>query len=359
MNEISKHLNANTKKWLLSATPENIAKVLELGYMRANIDIPLSSVYKGKNGEEYICEILKEKNYNNTTKDGKSGDIMINTNNGKIMIEVKDYTRNVNKDEIKKFHRDLMAHSEVNGGIFISLNSGISGIKEKFLYKMESILGREIPIIYICANDPDVINIGFDILITHLDAKIQVIHDQTELVNRINSLSEYLSGLSNSRLQIDEFREDCNRSLDKLYKTILVCEVSLKDHIDSIKNILKVDTHCKHIADTKKAIKYFKKTLLKDSQLNLNEFVISIVEHIDQPWSFGKESANTDEFGFKFMKTKIEFSIVLNKKRLKKLTSLHIKAMVKDGVLYIPVDASTHAWIITFLTFFDKIENKN
>lgn len=344
MDVITKFLNPSTKKWIQSANPVDIAKVIELGFLRASIDIPLSSVYKGKNGEEYIAEILKDRNFANTAKDGKSGDLILGTSNGKIMIEVKDYNRNVNKDEVKKFHRDLTAHSEVNGGVFISLNSGIVGIKEKFIYKKEPIMGREIPIIYMSTSDPSVINIGVDILISHLEAKIQVLHDQTELVQRINALSEHLSGLSNSRMQIDEFREDCNKSLDKLYKTILVSEISLRDHIDSIKNIITVETHDKHITDKKKALKYIRKTYSPDELVI--DAAVSITNCNADVWTFGKESAHCGDFAFRFMKTKVEFSMVLSKKRLKKLTNLHIKASVKEGILYIPIDVDTHKFIL-------------
>jgi hypothetical protein len=136
------------------------------------------------------------------------------------MVEVKDYTKNVNRDEIKKFFRDLNAHSEVKAGIFISLHSGIVGIKEKIVYKMESIYGRKIPIIYVSGDNPLIINMSIDILISKLEARISIMRDQTELVQRIEALSDQLESLSIARLQIDEFRDTCSKSLDKLYPLI-------------------------------------------------------------------------------------------------------------------------------------------
>ena len=64
---------------------------------------------------------------NDTGYQAGKGDITIFYKSYNIMIEVKNYEKNINRSEIEKFHRDLM-QNEYHAGILISCRSGITGI---------------------------------------------------------------------------------------------------------------------------------------------------------------------------------------------------------------------------------------
>lgn len=97
---------------------------------------------KGSSGENVVIDILKERfpdyQIENTSKIPHYGDIQVITSNKiKIMIEVKNYNKTIDQDQIDKLKFD-MKFTNINLAIFISLNSGIVGKKrfeiESFYY---------------------------------------------------------------------------------------------------------------------------------------------------------------------------------------------------------------------------------
>ena len=88
---------------------------------------------KGQSGENIIIDILKEKfpdyQIENTSKIPHSGDIQVtSTNKIKMIIEVKNYNKTIDQEQIDKLKFD-MKFSNINLSIMISLNSGIVGKK--------------------------------------------------------------------------------------------------------------------------------------------------------------------------------------------------------------------------------------
>lgn len=93
-----------------------------------------NSTFKGAFGENNLEHILstlyQSAEIINTSKEAASGDFMLKRDDDtNIMIENKDYTRNVPLDEVKKFIRDIDIHK--CHGIFISQHSGITS-KQNF-----------------------------------------------------------------------------------------------------------------------------------------------------------------------------------------------------------------------------------
>ena len=88
---------------------------------------------KGQTGENIVIDILKEKfpdfQIENTSKYPQSGDIQVTTTNKiKMIIEVKNYNKTIDQEQIDKLKFD-MKFSNINLSIMISLNSGIVGKK--------------------------------------------------------------------------------------------------------------------------------------------------------------------------------------------------------------------------------------
>lgn len=98
------------------------------------IGISSNSCKKGNFGEN-ILEELFSKRYGDIQFDRKSnvahsGDAWLYLPNGKIiMLESKNYTTTINKDEINKLQSDMINH-HIKWGILISFNSMIQGMRE-------------------------------------------------------------------------------------------------------------------------------------------------------------------------------------------------------------------------------------
>ena len=97
-----------------------------------------SSSTKGQSGENIVNDILLERfqdyNIENTGRIPHSGDFQLTlTNKNRLIIEVKNYNKTVDQNEIDKLKFD-MKFNKINYAIFISLNSGIVG-RKKFQFE--------------------------------------------------------------------------------------------------------------------------------------------------------------------------------------------------------------------------------
>lgn len=98
------------------------------------IGISNNSYKKGDFGENMIQEIFTQR-YGDILFEKKnhiphSGDAWLYLpNNMKIILEIKNYTNTVNKDEITKLEYD-MKYNNINWGIMVSFNSNIMGMRE-------------------------------------------------------------------------------------------------------------------------------------------------------------------------------------------------------------------------------------
>lgn len=97
-----------------------------------------SSSTKGQSGENIVNDILLERfqdyNIENTGRIPHSGDFQLTlSNKNRLIIEVKNYNKTVDQNEIDKLKFD-MKFNKINYAIFISLNSGIVG-RKKFQFE--------------------------------------------------------------------------------------------------------------------------------------------------------------------------------------------------------------------------------
>jgi hypothetical protein len=114
------------------STVDNVVKVNNITENR------YSSSTKGQSGENIVNDILLERfqdyNIENTGKIPHSGDFQLTlTNKNRLIIEVKNYNKTVDHNEIDKLKFD-MKFNKINYAIFISLNSGIVG-RKKFQFE--------------------------------------------------------------------------------------------------------------------------------------------------------------------------------------------------------------------------------
>jgi hypothetical protein len=107
-------------------TIETLKDKLEL-----KISTNQNSSRKGKVGEETFETIVKDRMGWKLIYQGDKGhaaDYKMNLYNINIRFEVKNYTEVVRTKEVEKLRTDMREHPETDVGVFISLNTGITGM---------------------------------------------------------------------------------------------------------------------------------------------------------------------------------------------------------------------------------------
>jgi hypothetical protein len=185
----------------------------------------------GKTGENRLELILNElypsANIVNTSRMDKAGDFIIIRQGleHKIMVETKEYTRNVGAEEITKFIRDI-EHKHTHG-LFLSQSSGISGKKD---FELSIHEGNILLFIHNVNYDKRIINTAIniiDMLHERLKDKTETSHINTEMLDIINN--EYTNVIKKRNLILD--------MLKKQHRDI-VAEIETID-LSYLSNILK------------------------------------------------------------------------------------------------------------------------
>ena len=98
--------------------------------LETKISVTQNSSKKGKVGEENFEAIVKEKKGWSLIYQGDKGhaaDYQMNLYNVNIRFEVKNYTDTVKTKEVEKLRIDMREHPETDVGVFVSLNTAITG----------------------------------------------------------------------------------------------------------------------------------------------------------------------------------------------------------------------------------------
>jgi hypothetical protein len=100
--------------------------------------INTGSSLKGKSAESIFTDLLQRtfgsapnseefsvENLGST--ESHSGDIHMVWRNSKILWEIKNYSKAVDKKEVEKFHRDMITNTDISVGVLVSMATGIVG----------------------------------------------------------------------------------------------------------------------------------------------------------------------------------------------------------------------------------------
>jgi hypothetical protein len=221
-----------------------------LNLVREHFDRQKNSTFKGVDSEDKVlyglyssfpdCQITK------TTGISKSGDFIIErSDNTSIMIENKDYTKNVPKDEIEKFIRDI----EYQGcnGILVSQNSGIARKKN---FQIDIHNKHIIVFIHCLKYDFDKIRLAIE-TIDHLSRALNNYSENTnelklssETLKEINK--EYLSFIT-QKVGLSDSLKKYNKDMTKLINQIQFPELSnmLSQHFSSTEETIFKCEYCK------------------------------------------------------------------------------------------------------------------
>jgi hypothetical protein len=246
---------------LQSATAEHLANLITIGYKVITIKADTRSGESGKAsailgqiGEDTIRKIY-EKIYfiENVSKQGRTGDILVrrkqadpnHPNRQALLVEIKNYSTSVGTSEIEKFYRDLTANAAIGGGIFISLNTKITGINTNLHFTQRG----EMPIVFLSldwltnsnsqSTIDELVMLTADIIWAHLDARF-VVDNQIfiKLSSKITKLNDCINGLSLNRVYITEMRQILDKQLTKIYETSYETEIGIRSIISSITRTL-------------------------------------------------------------------------------------------------------------------------
>ena len=225
-----------------------------------------SSQFKGQYSEHMLETILTEMfptaSIENTTAQTASGDFMIHREGYQdILIENKNYERNVDLEEIKKFIRDVN-HKECSG----IMMSQLSGIVSKPNFFIEIHNGKVLIYLHKVFFSKEQIKMAIDV-IDHLSSRLSTIvtneeehgfNIRKEVLDRINT--EVQLFVKNKEMLATTIKESSRRMLAQL-EEIQLPELTLflNDKYASVQNQAFVCETCNHSFPTKKGLAMHKK----------------------------------------------------------------------------------------------------
>lgn len=218
--------------------------------MEELLGINNNSAKKGKFTEDLIYESIKNRFQNYvlqiTRGQPHHADAILaipitKTKLVKIMIEIKNYNKPVDTDEIIKLKND-MKHTGIKHALFISIKSGFIGKKQMSIDEFDH-NGELYTIIYL----PNV-NTSFDkiesgILLTeklidfsseYKTKKYQYNWLQTNISEHLSKLDKIHTQYSSIRMKFHKMEKNIRESLNDYYVTLRTHEVELKQQIDEI-----------------------------------------------------------------------------------------------------------------------------
>jgi hypothetical protein len=225
-----------------------------------------SSQFKGQYSEHMLETILTEMfptaSIENTTAQTASGDFMIHREGYEdILIENKNYERNVDLDEIKKFLRDI--NNKNCSGIMMSQ---LSGIVSRPNFYIEIHNGKVLIYLHKVFFSKDQIKMAIDV-IDHLSNRLETIvsgeqengfNMRKDVLDKINE--EVQLFVKNKELMTATIKETSRKLLAQLEELQLPSlTLYLNDKYASIQNQKFVCETCKHSFPTKKGLAMHKK----------------------------------------------------------------------------------------------------
>lgn len=213
-----------------------------------------NSCKKGRLSESVIFKMVKNRFKDYTVHETRniphSGDAIINLNsdnhNEKIMLEIKNYSRTVDKDEIEKLKKD-MRYMKIRYSIMISLRSGFVRQKQMTIQEFQY-LGTKYYILFL----PNLFG-----QLDKIEASVLLVERLIELDKNINDKSVNIDKISDHLRELDNIYTDFNivkhnffeleknikKQLFNFYENLRDYEIKVRDRINTVWNDIKKDMH--------------------------------------------------------------------------------------------------------------------
>ena len=248
---------------------ENVGKIQET-VQTLTCNLKVSSL-KGQIGENFVSRTINEyfpdDSLNITAHESQESDMHFISGNFKILIETKLYSTAVNTRQIDKFYRDL-ERTGFQYGIFISLSSGIAGIKR---FDFQETNNKKV--IFLPNAGFDGINIIYSIIFLRELEKCKKNSDCNNNLTK-GMLRQRFTMLANSLTELETICNDVSR---------------IKFDITSTKNqILTIMENLqKNVVETEIKTKYIVTKITDKINKNL-DFIKSIDEDKNEQFEKGK-----------------------------------------------------------------------
>uniref|UniRef100_A0A6C0C6B9 Restriction endonuclease type IV Mrr domain-containing protein n=1 Tax=viral metagenome TaxID=1070528 RepID=A0A6C0C6B9_9ZZZZ len=186
------------------------------------------STIKGQAGEEFTHHELNRRfptaEIEDTHKQTGRGDFIMKEKDFSMLIETKNYKKNVTKPEIDKFYRDMETNNDIQCGLFLSLKSGICSREDLHL---EVINGKPIIFIHNCLENME--NIDFAVRIF----KLILNTDSIDLSNK-----EVYEKIKNTIPMVKRYWNRIRSKIQKFEKDMTQCVIEQEIMIRDIFKLL-------------------------------------------------------------------------------------------------------------------------
>jgi hypothetical protein len=231
------------------------------------VGVTNNSSKKGKLTENIVYNMLKTKFKDYTLEETRgiphSGDAILSFNKtDKILIEVKNYTKAVDRDEVDKLIYD-MKYTKIRFSLFISIRSGFVGKKQmsiqEFSYENESYVIVFLPNLF---SQIDKVEAG----VLLLQKLMQLTNNKNKQNNKNNkkikwlesSIMGHLTDLDNIYTDLANFKQkyytlenSIKKSLHEFYFALRSYEVDVKNRVNKVFETISVDLNSKYNKNSK------------------------------------------------------------------------------------------------------------
>tara|TARA_B100001758_G_scaffold70483_1_gene59360 strand:- start:8678 stop:9889 length:1212 start_codon:yes stop_codon:yes gene_type:complete len=177
---------------------------------------------KGADGEElvssWLTKYFPKAEIEDTAQQGGKGDMLMTHEGKKYLVEVKTDKKNVQKVGVKKFEKEMMKLKEIDGGLFLSLNAGVSG-KSDWQVQM---YGKK-PALYLCnvTECPRSIVGGVDFLYQIMNTKMNVENVKGRAKQIRNFKKILLQNTSKLKNQISDNNDALTKHIDRINEQVV------------------------------------------------------------------------------------------------------------------------------------------
>jgi hypothetical protein len=219
-----------------------------------------NSSKKGEVGENMLEDIFKKRYgdilFENKAKTPHSGDAWLHLPDKKIiMLESKNYTSRINKDEVEKMEFDMKTN-HIRFGVFVSWNSVVQNRKDLDIHTFNH--NGETYMITIISN------LGDDII--KLDLAVQI----------IRKLAEYLNESKHFPWVVNDINENLNE-----FDCIIQKNYKLRDNYYLLSNSIRssLDLFYNHLRDYQYEINNSAQSIIDKVKSTMNKTVSKTIEY--------------------------------------------------------------------------------
>lgn len=192
----------------------------------------------GRAGEMDVMAILRGTfaDVRDCSRVGHRGDMSIRCAAGRVCVEVKNYVSAVPHAQVAKFQSDLRT-SGSDAGLFISLASQISGVRDEFTIAHEYVSGRYIPCVYMSQPTAACIRVGAQVLVgligayAHVSAIARI--DEHLRAQHARELEMAVATLDQCRSRAIAISADCARGCAEVAADVAAVEGRVRALIDT------------------------------------------------------------------------------------------------------------------------------